>query len=64
MNSVKVKALFALNLILERQRERCLKFKEIKAVVNCLGKGLSAAAAEVRSMAKEGLMVMKETLSR
>lgn len=41
-----------------------LKFKEIDKIIRCLGKGISDAAQEVRSISKEGIMILKMNLKR
>ena len=62
INMIKVKTIFCLNLVLERMKSRILKFRENEALVRTIGKGMSEAAAEVRSISKEGFMILKENL--
>jgi hypothetical protein len=47
ISGVKVKALFTMNLVLDRLKGKYSKFKEMDKLVKCLGKGMSEKAAEV-----------------
>lgn len=64
INSIKVKSIFTLNLILERIKTGLSKFKDIDKILRTLSKGLNEAAAEVRSISKEGFMIFKENIKR
>jgi hypothetical protein len=44
ITSIKVKVVFTLNLVLEREKDSLARFKEINSVIRTLGKGIQEAA--------------------